>query len=77
MGFKNWGLDHAPEIDLSSAAIAPQWSKVLLVFGTVKPRGSRWSDSIIEPNHLHLNEPFFGNIGSGYQTNGRGCVHQL
>ena len=68
-GFQNWGLDHAPEIDLSAA------HSITVLKGAA---GVRYGPEalggviIIEPNHLHLNEPFFGNIGSGYQTNGRG-----
>ena len=69
-GFQNWGLDHAPEIDLSSA------HSITVVKGAA---GVRYGPEalggviIIEPNHLHLNEPFFTNIGTGYQTNGRGA----
>ncbi len=73
-GFQNWGSDHAPEIDISSA------NKITLVKGAA---GVRFGPEalggaiIVENNPLYLNEPFFLNLGAGYQTNGRGFNSSL
>ena len=68
-GFQNWGTDHAPEIDVSSL------NKITLVKGA---SGIRYGSEAIggaiitEPNPLLLNKGFQLNIGSGFQTNGKG-----
>ncbi|MTI30475.1 TonB-dependent receptor [Cytophagales bacterium RKSG123] len=68
-GFQNWGTEHAPEIDISSA------NNITIVKGAA---GVRFGPEalggaiIVEPNPLHLSEPFFTEIGTGFQTNGRG-----
>ncbi|WP_350285979.1 TonB-dependent receptor [uncultured Croceitalea sp.] len=68
-GFQNWGTDHAPEIDIASA------SSITVVKGAA---GVRYGPEalggaiIIEPNPLLLNNPFYAEFGTGYQTNGQG-----
>lgn len=68
-GFQNWGSDHAPEIDITSA------HRVTVLKGAA---GVRFGPEalggaiIVEPNPLHLKEPFFTRLGTGYQTNGKG-----
>ena len=68
-GFQNWGSDHAPEIDVSSA------NSVTVIKGA---SGVRFGPEalagaiIVEANPLHLKEPLKGKFGSGYQTNGKG-----
>lgn len=68
-GFQNWGLDHAPEIDLSSV------NSITVVKGAA---GVRYGPEalggavVVESDHLHLKEDFHSQVGSGYQTNGRG-----
>lgn len=73
-GFQNWGTDHAPEIDISSA------NSITVVKGTA---GVRYGPEalggavIVEADPLHMKEPFKANIGTGYQTNGRGYFTTL
>ncbi|MBI1305946.1 MAG: TonB-dependent receptor [Bacteroidetes bacterium] len=68
-GFQNWGSDHAPEIDISSA------NNITVVKGAA---GVRFGPEalggaiIVEADPLHLNEDMRVDIGTGYQTNGRG-----
>ena len=68
-GFQNWGKDHAPEIDISSA------NKITIIKGAA---GVRFGPEaiggaiIVEPNPLYLKESFYGEVRSGFQTNGRG-----
>ena len=68
-GFQNWGTDHAPEIDISAA------NSVTVVKGAA---GVRYGPEalggaiIVEPNPLLLNNPLYAQLGTGYQTNGRG-----
>jgi len=68
-GFQNWGTDHAPEIDIASA------HSVTVIKGAA---GVRYGPEalggaiIVEPNPLLLNNPFYGEIGTGFQSNGRG-----
>ncbi|WP_422859810.1 TonB-dependent receptor [Flagellimonas sp. S174] len=68
-GFQNWGRDHAPEIDINSA------NNITVVKGAA---GVRFGPEalggaiIVESNPLLLNNPLYANIGTGYQTNGRG-----
>ena len=68
-GFQNWGSDHAPEIDLSSA------SNVTVIKGAAGVRfGPEALGGVItvEPHSLLLNQPLNGSVGSSFQTNGRG-----
>lgn len=68
-GFQNWGTDHAPEIDISSA------NSITVIKGAA---GVRYGPEalggaiIVESNPLLLNNPLYAEIGTGYQTNGRG-----
>ena len=68
-GFQNWGNDHAPEIDISAA------HKIIIIKGAA---GVRYGPEalggaiIVESNPLLLENPFYANIGTGYQTNGKG-----
>lgn len=68
-GFQNWGKDHAPEIDVSSA------NRVTIVKGAA---GVRYGPEalggaiVVEADPLKLNEPFKTQAGTGFQTNGRG-----
>ncbi len=68
-GFQNWGTDHAPEIDVASA------NSVTIVKGAA---GVRYGPEalagaiIVEADPLRLNKPFKAQLGTGYQTNGRG-----
>lgn len=68
-GFQNWGRDHAPEIDITSA------NSVTVVKGAA---GVRFGPEalggaiIVESNPLLLNNPFYASVGTGYQTNGQG-----
>ncbi len=68
-GFQNWGTDHAPEIDVSTA------NRVTVVKGAA---GVRYGPEalggaiIIESDPLYLNEPLKLALGTGYQSNGRG-----
>ena len=68
-GFQNWGKDHAPEVDIASA------NKITIIKGAA---GVRFGPEalggaiIVEPNPLYLKEKFYGEVRSGFQTNGRG-----
>ncbi len=68
-GFQNWGTDHAPEINILSA------NKVTVIKGAA---GVRYGPEalggavVVEADPLYLNEPLKGNLGTGYQTNGKG-----
>ncbi|MEM9001014.1 MAG: TonB-dependent receptor [Bacteroidota bacterium] len=68
-GFQNWGTDHAPEIDVAAA------NSITVIKGAA---GVRYGPEalggaiIVEPNPLLLNNPLYGELGTGYQTNGRG-----
>lgn len=68
-GFQNWGIDHAPEIDISAA------DQITIIKGA---SGARFGPEalggaiIVAPNPLYLENPFYADIGTGYQTNGRG-----
>ncbi|MEM9362525.1 MAG: TonB-dependent receptor [Bacteroidota bacterium] len=68
-GFQNWGRDHAPEIDINSA------NSVTVIKGA---GGVRYGPEalggaiVVESNPLLLNNPLYVNVGTGYQTNGRG-----
>ena len=68
-GFQNWGTDHAPEINMNSA------SKITVHKGAsgVKYGPEALAGAIvIEQNSLELNKPFSSQVGTGYQSNGRG-----
>jgi iron complex outermembrane receptor protein len=68
-GFQNWGADHAPEIDIASA------NSITVIKGAA---GVRYGPEalggaiVIEPNPLLLNNSFYAELGTGYQTNGKG-----
>lgn len=68
-GFQNWGTDHAPEIDISTA------NSVTIVKGAA---GVRYGPEalggaiVVEADPLLLNKAWRAKIGTGYQTNGRG-----
>ncbi len=68
-GFQNWGSDHAPEIDISTA------NRVTVLKGAA---GVRYGPEalggaiIVDANPLLLTQPFKANVGTGYQTNGKG-----
>ncbi len=68
-GFQNWGTDHAPEIDVSTA------HNVTVIKGAA---GVRYGPEalggaiIVESDPLYLNEAFRSRLGGGYQTNGQG-----
>ncbi len=68
-GFQNWGTDHAPEIDITSA------NSITVIKGAA---GVRYGPEalggaiVVEPNPLLLNNPLNGKLGTGYETNGRG-----
>ena len=68
-GFQNWGVDHAPEIDIASA------HSITIIKGA---SGVRFGPEalggalLVEPNPLELKKPLSLNVGSAYQTNGRG-----
>ena len=68
-GFQNWGQDHAPEIDIASA------NRITIIKGAA---GVRFGPEaiggaiIVEPNPLYLKEPFYVEVGTGFQTNGQG-----
>lgn len=68
-GFQNWGSDHAPEIDISSAhAVTVIKGATGVRFGPEALGGT----VIVEPNPLYLRNPFYVEVGTGFQTNGRG-----
>ncbi|MEM1322527.1 MAG: TonB-dependent receptor, partial [Bacteroidota bacterium] len=68
-GFQNWGTDHAPEIDVSTA------NSVTVLKGAA---GVRYGPEalggaiIVEADPLRLNQPVKLQAGTGFQTNGRG-----
>lgn len=68
-GFQNWGIEHAPEIDVSTA------NSLTVVKGAA---GVRYGPNalggaiIVNSNPLYLNEKFTSKIGTAYQTNGKG-----
>jgi len=67
--FQNWGYDHAPEIDIYSA------NNISVIKGAAGVRFGPEALSgaiLVEPNPLTLNKPLYGNVSTGYQTNGRG-----
>lgn len=68
-GFQNWGTDHAPEIDISGADVI----KVIKGAAGVKYGPDALGGAVvIEGNAMNLNEDFYLNTSTTYQTNGRG-----
>ena len=68
-GFQNWGSDHTPEIDITSAYnISVLKGAAGVRYGPEALGGA----VVVEGNPLNLTEKLHGNITSGYQTNGRG-----
>lgn len=68
-GFQNWGSDHAPEIDLSSV------SNLMVLKGAAGVQyGPEALGGVVvaEPNELQLSSDFSSNVGTGFQTNGKG-----
>ncbi len=68
-GFQNWGTEHAPEIDITSA------SSISVLKGA---SGVRFGPEalggvvVMDGSPLPLSQKLSGGITSGYQTNGRG-----
>jgi iron complex outermembrane receptor protein len=73
-GFQNWGDDHAPEINIASV------ERISILKGS---SGVRFGPEalggaiIIEPDPMDLRNPYYLNINSGYQTNGKGSNFSL
>lgn len=68
-GFQNWGIDHAPEIDLASA------DRIQVLKGaTGIPYGPEGLGGavVVSGEPLRLSQKLHGNVATGYQTNGRG-----
>lgn len=68
-GFQNWGSDHAPEIDISSA------ESIDVVKGAAAVRygpDALGGAVITEGYHLPLDSPLNGAVETGFQSNGRG-----
>ena len=69
LGFQNWGAEHAPEIDITSAY------SVSVLKGA---SGVRYGPEalggvvVLDGNPLNLSEDLYGRVSTGYQTNGRG-----
>ena len=73
-GFQNWGDDHAPEINISSVErISVLKGSSGVRFGPEALGGA----IIVEPDQLKLRQPYYFNINSGYQTNGRGTNYSF
>lgn len=68
-GFQNWGEEHAPEIDITSA------SRITLIKGA---SGVRYGSEalggaiLVESTALDLNTPFYTNLGVSGESNGEG-----
>ena len=68
-GFQNWGMDHAPEIDIYGAG------NITVIKGAAGVRFGPEALSgavLVDSNPLFLNNPFYANVGTSFQTNGRG-----
>jgi len=67
--FQNWGMDHAPEININAA------NNITVIKGAA---GVRFGPEalggaiLVEPNPLLLDNPFYTSLGTSFQTNGRG-----
>ena len=73
-GFQNWGNEHAPEINLSTAeGVSVIKGSSGVRFGPEALGGA----VIVEPDPMKLNDPFYLNLGSGFQTNGKGINFNL
>ena len=73
-GFQNWGDDHAPEINVSSVErISVLKGSSGVRFGPEALGGA----IIVEPDPMDLRKPYYLNINSGYQTNGKGSNFSL
>ncbi len=73
-GFQNWGSEHAPEIDISSA------NSITVIKGATGVRfgpEALGGTIIVNPNPLDLNNPLGLEIGTGFQTNGLGMHSTL
>ena len=73
-GFQNWGTDHAPEIDITSA------NSITVIKGASSVRfgpEALGGVIIVESNSLRLNTPLYINLGTGFQTNGGGINTNL
>ncbi|MEL6810781.1 MAG: TonB-dependent receptor [Bacteroidota bacterium] len=67
--FQNWGSEHAPEIDIYAANnITVIKGAAGVQFGPEALSGA----ILVEPNPLLLDNPLYANVGTGFQTNGRG-----
>ncbi|HAA17776.1 MAG TPA: TonB-dependent receptor [Cytophagales bacterium] len=68
-GFQNWGIDHAPEIDLTSA------NRIRVLKGAAGvqygPEGLGGA-VVVEGDPLLLSKKLYGNVATGYQSNGQG-----
>ncbi|NAS31901.1 TonB-dependent receptor [Flavobacteriaceae bacterium R38] len=67
--FQNWGNQHAPEIDINAA------NNVTVVKGAAGVRFGPEALSgvvLVDANPLLLDNPFYANVGTSFQTNGRG-----
>ena len=68
-GFQNWGAEHAPEIDITSA------NRISVLKGA---SGVRYGPEalggvvVMDGNPLKLSHKLHGRISTGYETNGRG-----
>ena len=72
--FQNWGGEHAPEIDINAA------NNITVIKGASGVRYGPEALSgvvIVEPNPLLLDNPFYANLGTSFQTNGRGLNTNL
>ena len=73
-GFQNWGVDHAPEIDIAAA------DNITIIKGA---SGVRYGAEamggaiIVNSNPLYFKDRFYLNTGVGYQTNGQGINANL
>lgn len=73
-GFQNWGTNHAPEIDITSA------NSVTIVKGA---SGVRFGPEalagaiVVESNPLNFNNPLYADISTGFQSNGLGINGNL
>lgn len=73
-GFQNWGTDHAPEIDITAA------NSITVIKGA---SGVRFGPEalggaiLVESTLLRLNNPLYVDLGTGFQTNGRGINTNL
>ena len=72
--FQNWGTEHAPEINISNA------KSISIIKGAAGVKygpESMGGVVLVQPNHLHLNEPFTANFNSSYETNGKGATSSI